>query len=142
VRFYRTRREGRGRWGAGVRSWCSNKPSYPAKTGHPVITERLMLQDRALFYPRRLLDHPPTRMMTASGRRRSQRQLRLVGAQAPRRGARCHVREGPLHPGGLAGAAVDHKLECAPRPVVAREIDAFFQLDAVLVGGKCPDFLV
>ena len=51
-------------------------------------------------------------------------------------------RERPLHPRHFAGAAVDHDLERAARAVVAGEIDAFLELDAVLVGVEGPHLLV
>ena len=51
-------------------------------------------------------------------------------------------RERPLHPHHFAGAAVDHDLHGAARPVGAGEIDALLEVDAVLVGAERPHLLV
>src|SRR5437763_16551114 len=49
--------------------------------------------------------------------------------------------EGPLHARNLAGAAVDDELHGAPGAVIAGEVDAFLEVDSILVGGKCPHLL-
>ena len=52
------------------------------------------------------------------------------------------VAEAPMHAVDLAGMTIDHDLKCAARAVVAGEIDAFFDLDLVLVGVETPDLFV
>ena len=60
----------------------------------------------------------------------------------PARAGRCDMGEGPMHARNLAGAAVDHDLHGAARPVGAGQIDAFLDLDPILVGVEGPDVAV
>src|SRR5262249_24404618 len=67
-------------------------------------------------------------------------RCRLAAREANRGGG--GQRQRPLHARDLAGAAVDDDLRRPARAFVAGEVDAFLDVDAILVGVEGPHILV